>query len=199
MSAVRKQPTGDRLRELLARYTAGETIAALGPAFGVCGTIIHRILVREGVPRRSRTRKPIGDGLTATQRRDKRLRSTEEGRAVMRREDIRNICHKKGLSVDRYDAIRVAQDGGCAVCRRTPPFGIKARLVIDHCHASGRVRGLLCNDCNVILGLANDSPDRLLAVLEYLVRTTADATDLRDRVKAKRITPAGRAALSGAL
>jgi len=64
-----------------------------------------------------------------------------------------------------------AQDGLCAICADPPnPNGIKAgsRLHVDHCHATGRVRALLCNSCNRGIGYFRDDPARLRAALAYL-------------------------------
>lgn len=59
------------------------------------------------------------------------------------------------------------QGGGCAACGATTCSDKRrSRLSVDHDHVTGRVRGLLCNDCNRALGLLKDSPDvvkRLLA------------------------------------
>ena len=43
-------------------------------------------------------------------------------------------------------------------------------MVIDHCHTTGLVRGLLCNSCNLVLGAVGESPDRLRALAVYLER-----------------------------
>jgi len=43
-------------------------------------------------------------------------------------------------------------------------------MAIDHCHDSGRVRGILCKDCNLVLGWMKDTPARLRALADYLER-----------------------------
>ncbi len=68
------------------------------------------------------------------------------------------------LSAEQYGAMVEAQGGQCAICGTTPE-----RLVIDHCHETGVVRGLLCQSCNVGLGFMRDNPVALLAAAEYLV------------------------------
>ena len=72
------------------------------------------------------------------------------------------LMRKYGISIEQYRALSTAQDDRCAICSR------KARLVVDHCHASGEVRGLLCDPCNAGLGLFKDRPDHLAAAIEYI-------------------------------
>ncbi len=69
-----------------------------------------------------------------------------------------------GLSLQDYEAIVAQQGGVCRVCKTKP-----ARpLFVDHCHASGKVRGLLCHPCNAALGFMRDDPVIAAAATEYL-------------------------------
>lgn len=74
-----------------------------------------------------------------------------------------------GLSVEAFDAMLIAQDGRCATC--SVPFGPTRATFehVDHCHATGRVRGLLCPACNKALGLARDNPTVLFNMYLYLI------------------------------
>lgn len=73
-----------------------------------------------------------------------------------------------------YDDLLRLQDGRCAICEAPEVnCGRRRRLYVDHDHATGTVRGLLCQQCNVLLGNAQDSEDRLLAAASYLVATRA--------------------------
>lgn len=72
-----------------------------------------------------------------------------------------------GLSWDQYKDIVVQQDGKCAICGGGPRNN-KSFLSVDHCHTTGKVRGLLCDDCNNLLARADDDPDILLNALRYL-------------------------------
>lgn len=66
-----------------------------------------------------------------------------------------------GLTVEKFNAMHAAQGGACACCKRKRP-----KLVVDHDHKTGRVRGLLCRRCNL---LAQDA-DVLRAVIAYMER-----------------------------
>jgi hypothetical protein len=76
------------------------------------------------------------------------------------------------ISLEDYDVMLAQQNGACAICGRTP----KERLAVDHCHATGNVRGLLCAKCNSGLAFYQDNPDRLLAAIAYLESSRGDAT-----------------------
>lgn len=52
---------------------------------------------------------------------------------------------------------------GCDICGR-----VTIRMAIDHCHTTGKVRGLLCKDCNTALGIVEESPERLRALIAYI-------------------------------
>lgn len=64
-----------------------------------------------------------------------------------------------------------AQGFVCAVCGEPDGVGKvdSKRLALDHCHASGKLRGMLCYACNVGLGYFRDSPARLIAAARYLI------------------------------
>ena len=67
-----------------------------------------------------------------------------------------------GLSGDDYAAMVKKQNNLCAIC-----LGERG-LCVDHCHKTGRIRGLLCRQCNTMLGNATDSPEILDKAIEYL-------------------------------
>ena len=68
-----------------------------------------------------------------------------------------------GLSVKEYNTMVGTQLGRCAICDKVP-----SRFVVDHCHETDRVRGLLCDDCNLGVGLFGDSPATLSNATKYL-------------------------------
>ncbi len=73
-----------------------------------------------------------------------------------------------GLTVEQRDALLASQDGACALCGR-PLREFKPREAnIDHCHETGRVRGILCGGCNTALGRLGDTPEAIAKVLAYV-------------------------------
>lgn len=80
---------------------------------------------------------------------------------------------KYGLTLKEYDALLAAQGGKCAICRRSDFPGPTHFPFIDHCHSTGRVRGILCANCNHGLGKFKDDPDILIEAYEYIVTSRA--------------------------
>lgn len=83
-----------------------------------------------------------------------------------------------GLSQEDHQAMHDAHDGRCSVCGQAETLtirGKKVSLAVDHCHASGHIRGLLCSQCNRGLGLFLDNPERLRAAADYLERNKRPA------------------------
>jgi hypothetical protein len=87
---------------------------------------------------------------------------TEAGKRAKRRNKVKQMY---GLEYEVYEKMLADQNGACAICRGG--FG-EVLPCVDHCHTSGRVRGLLCHNCNLGLGKFRDDPDRLRAALDYL-------------------------------
>lgn len=63
-----------------------------------------------------------------------------------------------------------SQGGGCAICGKVRLTKGKQYMAIDHCHVTGKVRGILCNWCNKGLGLFEDKPENLTQAIEYLAK-----------------------------
>lgn len=70
-----------------------------------------------------------------------------------------------GLGPADVQAIIDAQHGVCVGCRRGL---VSVKACVDHCHSTGVVRGILCNDCNLALGMAQDSPETLRRLAAYV-------------------------------
>lgn len=73
---------------------------------------------------------------------------------------------KYGLSLSAYLCLCRDQNSACAICKQ--PNTNKKRLAVDHCHTTGKVRGLLCTPCNLALGSMRDNPVLLRKAADYL-------------------------------
>jgi hypothetical protein len=73
---------------------------------------------------------------------------------------------KYGLVPGEFDRILGRQGGGCAICKQ--PCARERRLSVDHCHSTGRVRGLLCQNCNAAIGMFKDDAALLFRAIDYL-------------------------------
>ena len=76
----------------------------------------------------------------------------------------RHLVIKYNLTIEDYNNILEQQNNACAICKD----GDK-KLVVDHCHSTGKVRGLLCHNCNVALGMFKDNQEILDRAKEYLL------------------------------
>src|ERR1700749_5001646 len=82
------------------------------------------------------------------------------------------LRHRYGLDSADYDRMVAEQGGLCAVCKQPPTRGNTrahwdGKLCVDHCHDTRRIRGLLCNDCNLVVGYGR-SEANLRAAADYL-------------------------------
>lgn len=74
-----------------------------------------------------------------------------------------------GLTLQEFNQMMESQDHRCAICGFRETIDPKLFPVVDHCHATGRVRGLLCMQCNQGLGKFKDQPRLLYAAAAYLL------------------------------
>ena len=76
-----------------------------------------------------------------------------------------------GLTFEEFDAMLSSQDNACAICGTREPSknrGRTRRFHVDHCHKTGKVRGLLCKSCNIALGEIGDNIHTLKSMIQYL-------------------------------
>lgn len=81
---------------------------------------------------------------------------------------------KYGISPSTYKEMFKKQAGKCAICKRKQPKNARhfKRLCIDHCHSTGKVRGLLCTKCNHGIGEFRDNPKLCIKAATYLRKHT---------------------------
>ncbi len=103
-------------------------------------------------------------------------RCTNDRRKAFRRKNpdiVKNECLRRtfGITLDEYRQILLEQGGVCDICGKpeTSTFRGKLKhLSVDHDHETGKVRGLLCNDCNIGLGWFKDNVQVLRNAIHYL-------------------------------
>jgi hypothetical protein len=104
-------------------------------------------------------------------RKKRRAAQTSEERYIDSRKSSLKTMHD--LTVEQYDLMLSSQNEKCAICG-SKDSGRKGRtafkMYVDHCHETGRIRGLLCSSCNLGLGKFKDDPDRLMVAAAYLLQ-----------------------------
>ena len=78
----------------------------------------------------------------------------------------KKLKYNFGINLAEYENILNRQGGVCAICGKSP--NKEKSLVVDHDHVTEKVRGLLCQKCNLALGQFQDSPINLLSAINYL-------------------------------
>lgn len=75
---------------------------------------------------------------------------------------FKSVLRLYGITRQQYDQLLLAQNGLCAVCVDRPA------TQVDHCHQTDKFRGLLCNNCNLGIGLFKENLEALTRAVEYL-------------------------------
>lgn len=117
----------------------------------------QRLKQREHHKRYRQTEKGKAKSREAAKRNSKTYLATEKGRATKFKIYLRKAY---GITPAQYEDMSKEQGGVCLVCRGVNEDG--ERLHVDHDHETGKVRGLLCNRCNVALGYAGDNAYNLM-------------------------------------
>lgn len=92
--------------------------------------------------------------------------------AIKEKKRIYDILKKYNLTLEKYRNFLRAQNSKCLGCGAVDGqinYGRGRHLVVDHCHESGEVRGLLCSRCNLILGMAKENPQVLMRLRDYYI------------------------------
>ena len=102
-----------------------------------------------------------------------RYSKSEHGRAVINAaERKRSRSHKLkqrfGITIPQWEAMFEAQGKACAICKSNSPGRVSGLWSTDHNHITKEVRGILCFQCNIMLGMGRDDPSRLREGAKYL-------------------------------
>lgn len=79
-----------------------------------------------------------------------------------------HLSRTYGLTEEDYEKMLHSQGYACKICKTEEPNGKHKRFVVDHCHVTGKVRGLLCDRCNQGIGKLYDNPDIVYKAYKYL-------------------------------
>lgn len=82
----------------------------------------------------------------------------------------RRLQRRYGITIEQLNAIVEAQKGKCALCEEALKLGTKS-VHVDHCHETGKVRGVLCARCNLGIGRFGDTIHGLEKAIAYLKRS----------------------------
>lgn len=74
----------------------------------------------------------------------------------------RHLKSRHGITKEQWHTMYAEQDGKCAICH------LPSKLMLDHCHTTNTIRGLLCHQCNLGLGHFKDNQELLQAAISYL-------------------------------
>jgi hypothetical protein len=95
----------------------------------------------------------------------------ERNKVKKTRSREKHLLGRYGITPEEYRKLYDAQGGKCFICQKAT--GMTRKLAVDHDHKIGEgkreaIRGLLCDTCNKILGIAEDKPDLFLRAIDYL-------------------------------
>ncbi len=116
----------------------------------------------------------------------KEYAKTEHGRKTTRKARLKK---KYGITLEQHEVMYVSQDGRCLVCLYAVPY---SEIYTDHCHKTGKVRGLLCRKCNFMLGNAMDDPTVLKRAAKYLRGWAKDCEEAEDIKEANKALKRGK-------
>jgi hypothetical protein len=93
----------------------------------------------------------------------------QEDNRAYKSEQVREWQYRKkfGITIQEYNVMLAEQNNSCAVCERSQT-DFKRKFAVDHDHKTGKVRRLLCDNCNHALGMVNDNPIILQKLILYL-------------------------------
>jgi predicted HTH domain antitoxin len=184
--SARRDALKERDSMIVSLYQSGVSTSEIAERVGRMVTLVRHVLQRAGVPLRNElsdeqremvcslydSRVALSEIYSQTnlskhlvdcalwgrrQRNTVRYSSSSERFRTLR-------ARKYGLSLQEFDQLMIDANYACMVC------GSSSKLCIDHSHKTGSVRGVLCGRCNSAAGFAEDDPNRLRLLADYLGR-----------------------------
>lgn len=146
---------GGHLVKLCCRCDKIKPVTEYSAAKGAC-----KSCVRERIERDPELRERRRQATLASKKRNPEKAKLHTNRARAKR--------SYGISLETIELMRLQRDFRCDICNEKRDGKHDKMLATDHCHSSGRFRGMLCGQCNKALGLLKDSPERLRAAAIYL-------------------------------
>lgn len=141
---------------------------------------IEEFRIRKDSPSNTR-RKECNDCLKLYAKKDYRKNKEKRNAYAKERlkkypEKVRNEKYKRayGISLDDYNDLLKGQKNKCKICGTKNPTGTHKHLVVDHCHETNKIRGLLCGRCNAGIGFFNDDLKLIKKAIEYLNENIQD-------------------------
>ena len=95
------------------------------------------------------------------------LKQTQANPNLQTNRKTEKLKLRYGLTYEQWEKLRKLEKFACMICGLTESEMGK-KLDVDHCHSSGKVRGVLCNPCNRVIGMARDNINILKAAIKYL-------------------------------
>lgn len=82
----------------------------------------------------------------------------------------RDLKRNYGLTIEEYQKMHDAQNGLCKICLQPETRPTSKNLVVDHCHKTGKIRGLLCSKCNAAIGFLRENINIINNCVNYLTK-----------------------------
>lgn len=111
---------------------------------------------------RCRQVKDIATGFASS----RKVNCLECNKSATDRRFVRRLLYKFKITYEQYLAAPIHGKDSCDICGASAPA--HKSLAIDHCHKTGRIRGLLCDACNTGIGFLGDDEERILKAYEYI-------------------------------
>jgi hypothetical protein len=122
---------------------------------------------REAARKAYHKKKALNPEAIIEYNRNYRLKRLEEDPNFDRRRELKK---KYKISLEEWDALFISQNKVCAICLDTEPRSRHGQWHTDHDHISGKVRGILCHNCNTAMGSLKEDKTILLNMIGYLER-----------------------------